>query len=301
MSHIANISMATLQGNKQPTRSIFQEEVKLWSDNASASEFPDWEEQIRLLSEIGDLITPDLSLEEVIAVIYASVNQLMDAYQFGVGLYDEKEGVILFKGIENNRRLPEVIVDVFEENRLAPWCVLNESEIFINDLDSEYSKYVKTIPYPKVGSPPKAALYVPLRMNDKVVSLITVRTPHKNVYHRHHLYILKTLGNFVIRSLALAHERGKPTIKSEAGQKNWRWCTAEKLSVKSKKLLSLFTEREKEVLFLLISGLSNKAIAEKLFVSSGTIKTHTLNIYMKMEVSSRTSAILKAIELNWFV
>ncbi len=294
--------MATLQGNKQPTRSIFHEEVKLWSDNASASEFPDWEEQIRLLSEIGDLITPDLSLEEVIAVLYASVNQLMDAYQFAVGLYDEAEGTILFKGmIENNRQLPEVLVDAFEENRLAPWCVLNESEIFINDLDAEYTRYVKVIPYPKAGTPPKAALYVPLRMNEKVVGLITVRTPHKHVYHRHHLYILKTLGNFVIRSLALAQERGRPTIKSEAGQKNWHWSPAERLSMKSKKLLSSFTEREKDVLFLLISGLPNKAIAEKLFVSSGTIKTHTLNIYMKMEVSNRTSAILKAIELNLFV
>jgi DNA-binding CsgD family transcriptional regulator/transcriptional regulator with GAF, ATPase, and Fis domain len=294
--------MATLQGNKQPTRSIFQEEVKLWSDNASASEFPDWEEQIRLLSEIGDLITPDLSLEEVIAVLYASINQLMDAYQFAVGLYDEAVGTILFKGmIENNMQLPEVIVDVFEENRLAPWCVLNESEIFINDLDAEYSRYVKKIPYPKVGSPPKAALYVPLRMNEKVVGLITVRTIHKHVYHKHHLYILKTLGNFVIRSLALAKERVQPSVKSEAGQKNWRWCAVENLSFKSKKLLYFLTEREKEVLLLLVSGLPNKAIAEKLFVSSGTVKTHTLNIYKKMEVGSRTSAILKAIELNWFV
>ena len=293
--------MGTLQRNEQPNRSIFHEEVKLWSDNAAVSEFPDWEEQIRLLSEMGDLITPDLSVEEVIAVIYASVNQLMDAYQFGVGLYDQEEGIILFKGIENNQQLPEVIIDASEENRLAPWCVLNESEIFINDLDAEYSRYVKTIPYPKAGSPPKAALYVPLRMNDKVVGLITVRTPHKHVYHKHHLYILKTLGNFVIRSLALAQERARPFIKNEAGQKNWHWCPTDRLPFKSKKLLSLFTEREKEVLFLLISGLSNKAIAEKLFVSSGTIKTHTLNIYGKMEVSNRTSAILKAIELNWFV
>jgi DNA-binding CsgD family transcriptional regulator len=294
--------MGTLQGNEQLSRGIFHKEVKLWSDNASTSEFPDWEEQIRLLSEIGDRITPDLSLEEVVGVIYASVNQLMDAYQFAVGLYDEKEGIILFKGmIENNRQLPEFIVDAFEENRLAPWCVLNESEIFINDLDAEYGRYVKTIPYPKAGSPPKAALYVPLRMNDRVVGLITVRTPHKHVYHKHHLYILKTLGNFVIRSLALAQERARPTIKSEGGQKNWHWCPAEQLALKSRKLLSLFTEREKEVLFLLISGLSNKAIAEKLFVSAGTIKTHTLNIYIKMEVSSRTSAIIKAIELNWFV
>jgi len=294
--------MKTFQGNPQKSSSIFLEQVKCWSDNASASEFPDWEEQIKLLSEIGDLITADMAVEEVISVIYASVNQLMDAYQFAVGLYDEAEGVILYKGlIENNKQFPEVIVDAFDENRFAPWCIQHASEIFINDMDKEYSKYVNKIPYPKAGSAPKAALYVPLRMKDKVVGLITVRTIHKNVYQRYHLYILKTLGNFVIRTLALAQERGKRYVQSEAGQKNWHWCTPEQLSLKSKKLLTLLTEREKEVLFLLVSGRPNKAIAEKLFVSPGTIKTHTLSIYQKMEVSNRTSAIMKAIELNWLV
>ena len=293
--------MNSSQLNEQPGGSFFLEKVKLWSDNASASEFPDWEEQIRILSEIGDLITPDLSLEEVIAVIYASVNQLMDAYQFAVGLYDEEEDIILFKGlIENNQQFPELVIDASEENRLAPWCILNDSEIFINDMDAEYTRYVKKIPFPKIGSAPKAALYVPLHMNDKVAGLITVRTPNRNVYHKHHLYILKTLGNFVIRTLALAQERAKPSVKSEAEQKNWHWCSTEQLSFKAKKLLSSLTQREKEVLFLLVSGLPNKSIAGKLFVSSGTIKTHTLNIYRKMDVSNRTSAIMKAIELNWF-
>jgi DNA-binding CsgD family transcriptional regulator len=287
---------------RRPCNSFFHEKVKLWSDNASANEFPDWEEQLRLLSEIGDLITIDLSLEEVIAVIYASVNQLMDAYQFAVGLYDEEEGIIHFKGlIENSQQFPDFVVDVFEENRLAPWCILNESEIFINDIDKEYSRYVKKIPFPKTGSQPKAALYVPLRMNDNVTGLITVRTIHKNVYHKHHLYILKTLGNFVIKSLALAPEKSMVSVKSEAKQKNWRWSTEEQLAFRSKKILSLLTRREKEVLFLLVSGLSNKAMAEKLFVAPGTIKTHTLNIYKKMDVGNRTSAIMKAIELHWFV
>ncbi len=291
----------------QPNRNIFLEKVKQWSDNAAASDFLDWEEQIRLLSEIGDLISPDLSLEEVIAVIYASVNQLMDARQFAIGLYDEEEGVILYKGmIDNNQQYPEVVIDVFEDNRLAPWCILNESEIFINDMDTEYSRYVKKIPYPKAGSQPKAAIYVPLRMNDKVVAVITVRTTHKHVYHKHvyhkhHLYILKTLGNFVIKSLALAQERAKPSVKSQAAQKNWHWCAPEQLSFKAKKLLSSLTKREKEVLFMMVTGLSNKAMAEKLFVSPGPVKTHTLNIYEKMDVPNRTSAIMKAIELNWLV
>jgi DNA-binding CsgD family transcriptional regulator len=292
--------MDSLQRKQQPAKAIFLEKVKRWSDNASDNEFPDWEEQIKILSEIGDLITPDLSLEEVIAVIYASVNQLMDAYQFAVGIYDEEEDMILFKGlIDNNEQYPEVIIDASEENRLAPWCILNNSEIFINDMDAEYSRYVKKIPYPKAGSPPKAALYVPLRVNDKAVGCITVRTPHKNVYHKHHLYILKTLGNFVIRTLALAEERSRLSIKSEAKFKNWHWSATEQLSFKAKKLFSLLTEREKEVLLLLVSGLPNKVIAGKLFVSSGTIKTHTLNIYRKMDVSNRTSAIMKAIEFKW--
>lgn len=294
--------MDFLKQSQYQTRSIFLEKVKIWSDNASKDEFLDWEEQIRLLSEMGDLITADLSLEEVIALIYASINQLMDAYQFAVGLYDEKEDAILFKGmIENSKRLPDFVVNAFEDNRFAPWCIKNEAEIFINDLDVEYNKYVQNIPYPKAGSLPKAALYVPLRMNDKVVGLITVRTIHKNVYHKHHLYILKTLGNFVIKSLALSQERAKHSIIKEGDKKNWRWHTVEELSAEEKKLLSTLTEREKEVLLLLASGLPNKAIAEKLFVSHGTIKTHTLNIYQKMEVSNRTSAIMKAIELNWFV
>jgi DNA-binding CsgD family transcriptional regulator len=288
--------------NKQLPKELFINKVRRWTDNASANEFPDWQEQIRLLSEMGDLITPELSLEEVITTIYASVNELMDAYQFAVGLYDESEGVILFKGmIENSKQFPDVVIDAFQEDRFTPWCIHNGAEIFINDMDSEYRKYVRKIPNPMAGSPPKAALYVPLRMNGKVVGVITVRTPNKNVYHQHHLYILKTLGNFVIKSLALAAEKAKPAVKSEAQQKNWRWYDEKHLSFKSKKLLSLLTEREKDVLLLLISGLSNKAIAEKLFVSDATIKTHTLNLYRKMNVSNRTSAIMKAIELNWFV
>jgi DNA-binding CsgD family transcriptional regulator len=294
--------MKALQKNKQKSKGIFQEQVKRWSDNASNAEFPDWEEQIRLLSEIGDLITPDLRLEELISVIYASVNQLMDAYQFAVGLYDEAEGVILFKGmIENNQQFPDLVIDVHEDNRLTAWCVQHASEIFINDIETEYTKYVNKIPHPKVGSAPNAALYVPIHMHDKVVGLITVRTPHKNVYQRHHLYILKTLGNFMIRTLALAEERAKPFVRSETGKRNWHWGAPEQLSLKSKRLLSLLTDREREVLFLLVSGKSNKSIAEQLFVSPGTIKTHTLNIYQKMEVNNRTSAIMKAIELNWVV
>jgi len=279
----------------------FIEKVRTWSENAAQETTVDWQDQLRVLSEVGDLITPDLSLEELIAVIYSSVNQLMDAYQFSVGIFNEDEMTITFKGIiEDGKRLPDLVVDASTPNRFAPLCVLQDVEIFINDMETEYKKYVKEVPMAYVGVSPQAALYIPLKMKDKVTALITVRTIHKNVYQPHHVYILKTVGHFVTRYIALANETGKPYVKTEAAQKKWKWNSADKLTLTSKKLLSSLTPREKDVLFFMISGLSNKQIAEKLFVSAATVKTHTLNIYNKMNVSNRTSAIMKAIELNWF-
>lgn len=49
--------------------------------------------------------------------------------------------------------------------------------------------------------------------------------------------------------------------------------------------------RELEVLQLIADGLSNRQIAERLFVSLNTIKTHTSNLFFKMEVERRTQAI----------
>lgn len=54
------------------------------------------------------------------------------------------------------------------------------------------------------------------------------------------------------------------------------------------------SKREVEVLELLAIGLSNQEIADKLFVSLNTIKTHISSIYSKLNVKRRTQAIQKA-------
>lgn len=51
------------------------------------------------------------------------------------------------------------------------------------------------------------------------------------------------------------------------------------------------SKRELEVLQLMAQGLSNQEIAEKLFVSLNTIKTHSAQIFEKMEVKRRTQAV----------
>ena len=58
----------------------------------------------------------------------------------------------------------------------------------------------------------------------------------------------------------------------------------------------LLTLREKEIMSLIAEGDSNKKIAEKLFLSELTVKTHLKNIFKKLNVSNRTQAILTAMD-----
>jgi NarL family two-component system response regulator LiaR len=58
------------------------------------------------------------------------------------------------------------------------------------------------------------------------------------------------------------------------------------------------SKRELEVLSLMAEGLSNDEIAQKLFVSLNTIKTHSSNLFLKLEVKRRTQAVEKARRLK---
>lgn len=58
------------------------------------------------------------------------------------------------------------------------------------------------------------------------------------------------------------------------------------------------TEREREVLALMVAGLNNSEIAEKLVVSPSTVKSHVSNILAKFGVTSRTEAAAIAVRLR---
>lgn len=60
------------------------------------------------------------------------------------------------------------------------------------------------------------------------------------------------------------------------------------------------TQRESEVLSLLVAGLTNRAIAAKLMVSEETIKTHSRGIYRKLGVSDRAAAVTVALREGVF-
>jgi DNA-binding CsgD family transcriptional regulator len=58
------------------------------------------------------------------------------------------------------------------------------------------------------------------------------------------------------------------------------------------------SEREMDVLKLVAAGCSNQEIADKLFLSLNTVKTHTSNLFVKLDVNRRTQAVQKAKSLG---
>ncbi|MBK9636517.1 MAG: response regulator transcription factor [Bacteroidetes bacterium] len=60
------------------------------------------------------------------------------------------------------------------------------------------------------------------------------------------------------------------------------------------------SERELEVLQLLVKGYDYKIIAEKLFLSSHTVRKHIANIYAKLHVTSKAQAINLVHKKRWF-
>ena len=100
---------------------------------------------------------------------------------------------------------------------------------------------------------------------------------------------LVSLRAFVINGHDSSNDKGHIMVMAERVVENH-----ERNFEKIKKDFN-FSSRELEVLKLVCTGLSNRAIAEKLFISEHTIKDHLKHIMQKMEVYSR-SAIMATLK-----
>lgn len=103
-------------------------------------------------------------------------------------------------------------------------------------------------------------------------------------------YLLKNVSADELAGAIRSASIGRPTLAPEATQALIR------ASGRKQDHDSDLTPREKEVLKMMIDGLSNPEIAQKLIVSRSTVKFHVSSILSKLNVSGRTEAVAVAIQ-----
>jgi two-component system, NarL family, response regulator LiaR len=105
-------------------------------------------------------------------------------------------------------------------------------------------------------------------------------------------YLIKNVSADELVGAIRGAMSGQPKLSPEAAQ-----VLIQEMKKPSEPTYDL-TEREKEILVLMVDGLPNTAIADRLVVSHSTVKFHVSNILSKLGVASRTEAVALALKHN---
>ncbi len=151
----------------------------------------------RIVSEIGKEISSIFSINEIISKVYHSVNKLMDATMFGIGVFNPETNSINFSGvIEKGTTLQDYSYSTIKDSdRPAVWCFNNQADYVIENFTEEFIKTgkVKNLNI-LAGDATESIIYVPLTSNNKQIGVITVQSYSANAYTDYHLQLLKSLA-----------------------------------------------------------------------------------------------------------
>ncbi len=112
-------------------------------------------------------------------------------------------------------------------------------------------------------------------------------------------YLLKSVRGHELMDAVRAVYAGESVLHPSIARKVLNRFASISRAPREQKPLEILTEREMEVLRLATRGLSNQDIASELSLSLRTVQAHLGHIFNKLQVSSRTEAVVRALKEGW--
>lgn len=186
------------------------EEIEL-----NAKELEESYRSIKAISEIGQKITNTLDISMVLSTICESVDGLMDADIFAIGLYDDAMGIVDYKiVVEDTRLRPLFQVSVDDGRSIASSVIKTGHGLMLGEADALYTENIALHGKQNGCMSPRSSICCPLILADRITGIILVQSVKPNAYTERNLETIKALASFI--AIALNNSRQSEELKAKA-------------------------------------------------------------------------------------
>jgi tetratricopeptide (TPR) repeat protein len=162
-------------------------------------------QNVQLLSRIGQEVTASLDLDKVLKTIYEHINQLMDATNFGIGIYSPQKEQVIFKlTVLDGKRVKPYVRSTANKNQFSVWSIDHNQAIKMGDVANEYVQYIKDIDdeVDRLSNElhiklPQSAMYIPMAIQNKAIGIIAIHSYQEHAYSDYHFNLLKSLSLYL--------------------------------------------------------------------------------------------------------
>jgi ligand-binding sensor domain-containing protein/serine phosphatase RsbU (regulator of sigma subunit) len=172
-------------------------------------------QNVSQLSEVGKQITSSLSIEMIVEMVYESVNKLLDASVFSIGIYNEKEQTLDFINTkEKGETLPFHQTFLTTDN-LPCYCFNKNAEFVINDMEKEYTNFIPNQERKALeGENTESLIYVPIIYKNEIIGVLTVQSFEKDSYSENQLNLVRNIA--VYAAIALINAKSYQKIEQQS-------------------------------------------------------------------------------------
>lgn len=162
-------------------------------------------EKLETIAAVGRQLTALSSLDQVLINIRSELQKVIQVDAIGVGALEDD--TIFFNHYyigDKKAEASSILVD--DKNSLAAWCIVNDNEIIINDLETKYNEYVDDVCALKVKNSDehffaKSVMYAPLKVDGKIIGVFTIQSQKKDAYSSIEVNIFQIIQDYVAISL----------------------------------------------------------------------------------------------------